>query len=671
MEETLISASQYSVFQSQEQEQEQEGDCSSEDLFSSQELASSLPVLPPSQQPSTSQPNPSSKDALRQARNKRLKEARATFKSWAEQEGCTTAQLAGLFIHLDCYSSDRATAKLGMALYNGERTSDKPQVSVPEAIWIRERLQLSSARYLELRLRLHDRIVLPAEYLVSAQCKIMRPANMEPFHHGFLAPLNECLGITLGEILGGLQDQDSIPPSVEFRIVYGLDGSGQHSDYAQMSKTSYSTAGIINASFSITGIRGQAPPQTDLWTSPAHNAAASIRPWALFDSKENDDLLRALVPKLEQQIQQVTQSGLSIRLPGNRIIKASLVQAKMTMVDGKTIVRVLQLGGSYCTMCDHTLEQCHNSPFIANGFAINRSLEKIQDLAITLAEPNPDPESDEVGIRVRPRDYETRTGITGFPIAGSADLTRVIPACHAKIHTAHWFLNGLIVRQNSHKKWCYLSRRVRYEAGEKEQERIQRDVLQRKIKEQLGFNIGDASDMLTGNRFHTFASDDAREKLAGMIHDSTVRESFKEIHLGFCAIVRVLESQQGTIDVPKFKMLCTETHLKIVETFPWAVLSPSLHRVLAHSWEVIEANNSKGLGSESEEGLEAANKYIRQFRSHGARKTSTEDNFRDTFNHLWHRSSPLVAHLDREKRKRATKIIVSGEVDTLVDSLFL
>ena len=81
-------------------------------------------------------------------------------------------------------------------------------------------------------------------------------------------------------------------------------------------------------------------------------------------------------------------------------------------------------------------------------------------------------------------------------------------------------------------------------------------------------------------------------------------------------------------------------------------------------------NGLYGLGSESEEGLEAQNKFIRHLREHGARKTSTEDNFSDTWNHLWRKSCPVILELDREKRKRAPKIMVSNEIDTLVENLF-
>ena len=77
----------------------------------------------------------------------------------------------------------------------------------------------------------------------------------------------------------------------------------------------------------------------------------------------------------------------------------------------------------------------------------------------------------------------------------------------------------------------------------------------------------------------------------------------------------------------KLRTLTQEVNMRIVKTFPWAAISPSVHRILAHSWEVIEMNGGYGLGDVSEEGLEALNKLIRQMRSHGARKDSTVHNF--------------------------------------------
>ena len=92
---------------------------------------------------------------------------------------------------------------------------------------------------------------------------------------------------------------------------------------------------------------------------------------------------------------------------------------------------------------------------------------------------------------------------------------------------------------------------------------------------------------------------------------------------------------------------------------------------MAHFWEVMELNNGFGLGDLSEEGLEALNKMIRSRREHGARKDSTENNFRDCYNHLWDRSRPTIVAMEREIKQKKAKILIATEIEALVDTLFL
>ncbi len=374
-------------------------------------------------------------------------------------------------------------------------------------------------------------------------------------------------------------------------------------------------------------------------------------------------MLKAFVPTLDDEIETIKMNGLQLRLPGGKVILAEIEKESMSMCDGKMIVRLLQLGGSYCTMCHFSQSECHNETIIASGFTITRTVKNIQELALTLQ----DPKTEE--IKKIPGDYQRRQGITGVPIT-KAELTSVIPVCHAKIHVFDWIVNRLIVKANSHKKWHSSNAPVRYTEEEKSSEKEARESLKVSLKQTLGINIGDPSDMTTGNRFKTFCSDNARNILASLLSDPSLQEPFKEIHLGLCAVIQVLNSQQRTINLSKYHSLCSSVNLKIVETFPWAIISPSIHRVLAHSWEKIELNDLKGLGSESEEGSESQNKFIRYMRVHGARKTSTQDNFHDTWSRLWRRSSPLVISLDREKQKRMAKIAVPCEIDALVETLF-
>ena len=74
----------------------------------------------------------------------------------------------------------------------------------------------------------------------------------------------------------------------------------------------------------------------------------------------------------------------------------------------------------------------------------------------------------------------------------------------------------------------------------------------------------------------------------------------------------------------------------------------------------MELNNGFGLGDLSEEGLEVLNKRIRSRREHGARKDSTENNFRDCYNDMWDSSRPNIALLvamEREIQQKKSKVL--------------
>ena len=95
--------------------------------------------------------------------------------------------------------------------------------------------------------------------------------------------------------------------------------------------------------------------------------------------------------------------------------------------------------------------------------------------------------------------------------------------------------------------------------------------------------------------------------------------------------------------------LCVETYDLIINCFEnsitkWINVSPTLHMLLAHSWEIIEMNKNQGLGDYSETGLEHNNKFLRFFRQILARKTSQETNLQDCIERLWLKSDPKVRH---------------------------
>ena len=75
---------------------------------------------------------------------------------------------------------------------------------------------------------------------------------------------------------------------------------------------------------------------------------------------------------------------------------------------------------------------------------------------------------------------------------------------------------------------------------------------------------------------------------------------------------------------------------------PWISITPSLHKVVAHSWELNRLNDSFGLGNLDESGLEGNNKFLRAIRIKLSCKTSQADNLDDTIRRMWIQSDPAV-----------------------------
>jgi hypothetical protein len=62
-------------------------------------------------------------------------------------------------------------------------------------------------------------------------------------------------------------------------------------------------------------------------------------------------------------------------------------------------------------------------------------------------------------------------------------------------------------------------------------------------------------------------------------------EDFATLHKHIAVILRVYSSKEHLIDEDSYSQLCTETYLVLVESFPWATVPQSVHRVLAHTAE--------------------------------------------------------------------------------------
>ena len=98
--------------------------------------------------------------------------------------------------------------------------------------------------------------------------------------------------------------------------------------------------------------------------------------------------------------------------------------------------------------------------------------------------------------------------------------------------------------------------------------------------------------------------------------------------------------------------MCKEFYLFLLNEFPrevqrdlpgpWISITPTLHKVIGHSWEVMERNDGYGLGILDESGMESCNKVLRNIRTKLSRKCSQDANLKDILNRLWVMSDPGV-----------------------------
>ena len=113
-------------------------------------------------------------------------------------------------------------------------------------------------------------------------------------------------------------------------------------------------------------------------------------------------------------------------------------------------------------------------------------------------------------------------------------------------------------------------------------------------------------------------------------------------------ILRIVLSSE-VVNVEAYKSFCLELYMHLLVGFcrphqkaTWLSITPTLHKLLAHSWELIMLNDGEGLKRLDESGLEGCNKILRTIRTKHARKTSQQACNTDCFSRMWVGSDPVL-----------------------------
>ena len=132
------------------------------------------------------------------------------------------------------------------------------------------------------------------------------------------------------------------------------------------------------------------------------------------------------------------------------------------------------------------------------------------------------------------------------------------------------------------------------------------------------------------------------------------RLKFHELVTRLWVCIRVYTGKDE-VCVQKYKDFCLDTYMLILSNFnndkdkKWIQIRPTVHSLLAHTWELIKENKETGLGEYTEGPLENNNKFLRFNRQFLARKFSQKANLTDCLTRAWNISDPLVRAIEPMK----------------------
>ena len=150
----------------------------------------------------------------------------------------------------------------------------------------------------------------------------------------------------------------------------------------------------------------------------------------------------------------------------------------------------------------------------------------------------------------------------------------------------------------------------------------------------------------TGPLAKQWFSPELRDQICSIIDDPVDREGYSELLQKFNIICTVVQQVQNKVDPAKVRALGHDLMVFHKETFPWAMISPTVHTMCAHYWELFDINNGDPIAVYSEQSGEHWNKHIRNFKSGAAcraRQQNIQANTRDIFVRIFIKSHPNIA----------------------------
>ena len=385
------------------------------------------------------------------------------------------------------------------------------------------------------------------------------------------------------------------------------------------------------------------------------NSSKSQRPLMIQTGKESEDSLQS-IGIFNQDIKRLEEDGCVV-LSGPDSSLAYNIKAKITAysLDRKASNILLGLGGAYCDLCNRSKEECLDISIVNQGIDISRDINEIYRIF-------EEHQQEDGTIKKNPNDYKTRTGVTSRPITTNQVIS--VQVLHALMRVCDFYMKLSVHLSAAVFVWTESKTSRQYKFIENAKAN-----LQKKIQANTGIrwdyvdSSGNSGTSTTGNTCRRILHDPNVRRLVTEEIPVSHRETMEELGMRLSVILRVMSSSEE-IDTERFKQFCTETNIILIEKFPrvydkkkpgpWISVTPTVHKILAHSWELIQNNDSRGLSNLDESGMEGCNKIVRSIRKAHSRKISQDANLIDTFRRLWVGSDPKINQIRLMSRPACT-----------------
>lgn len=658
-----------------------------------------LPATPEAPAPKVSKLTPLNELSDRQLQ-RRSGEVKETIKMLAEEQNTSPTKMMSI-----------ASRKINY-VHNREKCADsikmkKDWIPVAAAAHLVVYNNLSKAAYQrQINLyKVNKKDINPPWKQVREFQKAITP-NLShlPDNLGVKCEYKDALTITFKQIASTVSSTMPLNVDVDFYFKDGCDGSGSHSIYNQ--KGNHDTHNILLYMFTPLKILDSTTNDV-IWRETKPNSPHSTRPLMLFLGKETYDNMQ-MPMAIQKEKESLTAAGplqVEIETPeGRRTCKINL-KGRFSMLDGKFRKLVSGLGGAWCLLC--TANRNEVSGFVPEDeesddedSSVEEEMDENPPNLIDEDGSSSDSADEEGGEaegndedESEPEDEDVASGLrrmmTGFPINRSMEQTQkiydqilsglisqkaasadrlgvtqapmlkeeilIISSLHVMLRLFDFIVKLIVLLRAGIYRWSdtksVLGNRYRFFVKAK-QDLI--DTVKRECHTTIEVpdSAGKGGTSTNGNDVQRLLGSLKGRKVLASLVPARYQDDMYDVLCRLYAIGKMYNSSEQVSTY--YEEFCMETAEKILTKFRsgdkklWIYFSPTVHSLLHHSYELIEANEGQGMLEYSESPLEANHKFMRFYRQFLARKTSQPENLTDVFNRFWHKSD-IVIKLAGEK----------------------